>query len=179
MSTEISTACAYCGTSTNTMSSLDHLEDEYVAVLANGEVLSQQQVSSGAISLTNWYSIVHAGLPYYSDFETLNIEIPLKGYESLQGVKVKIAEATFRLRDSRGGYVGQDEDNLWEAFTQDQFRRSSGQNLGDTELFTGDIRVPIGSEFLGGGRIFYRQYDPLPITIGAIMPEVNIGGVSR
>jgi hypothetical protein len=170
--------CAYAGTVTTNMASLDHLEGQTVAILANGEVLDEQVVVDGRVTLDGNYSIVKVGLPYYSDLETLNVEVPI-GEGTIQSRQVKIGNVTFRLHDTRGGYVGKDEDNIWEAFTQDKFNKSSGQNIGETELFTGDVRVPLGVGFSPGGRVFYRQSDPLPVTIGAIIPEVNIGGVAR
>jgi len=177
---EIEMPCGYVGTVTTNVANLDHLEGQTVAIYANGEVLDRQVVTNGEIDLSGIgnYSIVHVGLPIESDLETLNVEVPLNE-GAMQAERVKVNNVLFRLYNSRGGYIGYDEDNLWEAFTQDQFRYSSGENLGDEEMFTGDVRVPLGSQFEPGGRVFYRQSDPLPVTIGAIIPEVTIGGATR
>jgi len=91
---------------------------------------------------------------------------------------------TFRFVDSRGGYVGPDFDNLYEAF--DQERISANEfNLEFNEtftlnpavaLYTGDIKVNIGGEYRTGGRFAYRQSDPLPVQIAAIYPEFDVAG---
>lgn len=105
--------------------------------------------------------------------------MPLSDSESIQGRVAKIGNVTFRLQNSRGGHIGPDADNLYDAFYQDALISCSGQDLLDNDLFTGDIRQPLGSGYPTGGRVFYRQIDPLPITIGAIMPEVSVGGYVR
>lgn len=171
--------CAYASEATTNAAGLNHLEGQNVSILANGEVLGQQTVINGAIDLSDWYSVVKIGLPFFCDLETLNVEIPLQDANSIQGRRVKINNVTFRIHNSRGGYIGPDEDNLFDAFTQEAFRQCSGENLSEKDLFTGDVRQPLGGEFSAGGRVFCRQSDPLPITIGAIMPEVNVGGYSR
>lgn len=141
--------------------------------------MDQQEVSGGQVTLGDSYSVAQIGLPFYSDLETLNISIPLKDKNSIQGRQAKVNNVSFRVHNSRGGYIGPNEDDIWEAFTQDAINQCSGQNIDAIELFTGDIRVPLGSGFGDGGRVFYRQVDPLPITIGAIMPEVTVGGYVR
>ncbi len=157
---------------------LDHLEGETVGVLANGIYLGTQTVSSGAVSLPGEYSKAQVGLLYQSDFQTLNIKLdPMEN--KTQGNKIKVGNVTFRLIDSQGGFIGPNEDTLYEAFTQEAFELSFGINLAATDMFTGDVRVPLGSGYSNGGNIFYRQNDPLPITISAVIPEVNVGGATR
>jgi hypothetical protein len=76
--------------------------------------------------------------------------------------------------DTRGGFIGPDEDHLYEAFTPGNFNLEDD----DISLFTGDVRVPLGGEYSSGGRIFYRQSNPLPVTISSIVPEIQTGGQS-
>lgn len=171
-------AVTYNGASATEFAGVLHLDGETVGILADGVVLDQQVVDGNIITLSSAASIVLVGLPYNCDFETLNVEVPLKE-GTIQSRKVKIGNVTFRLKDTRGGWVGPDSSNIYEAFTQQSFRESSGENLSATELFTGDVRQPLGAQYSQGGRVFYRQVDPLPVTIGAIVPEVSVGGASR
>jgi len=162
--------CGEVGLATTNVSSLSHLEGLTVAILANGEVLDQQVVSGGEISLTMNYSKVTVGLPFESDLETLNVEFPSQN-GTIQGKKVKIGAVTFRFVDTRGGWIGPDEDNLYEAIL------AEWTGLGDPPpIYTGDVRVALGAGYEQGGRIFYRQIDPLPVTISAVVPEVTVGG---
>ena len=174
----LDSSVTYNGTAATEFPGVQHLDTETVGILADGVVHDQQVIDGNTITLTSSASKVTVGLPYKSDLETLNVEVPLKE-GTIQSRKVKIGNVSFRLHQSRGGWVGPDADNLYEAFTQQSFRGSSGQNLSSTTLFTGDVRQPLGAGYEQGGRVFYRQVDPLPITIGAIIPEVNVGGASR
>ena len=150
----------------STFSGLSHLEGQTVAILGNGEVYPQQVVASGEITISRACSKISVGLPYTSDFETLNVEMPIKT-GTLQGRPVKIANVTFRLLSSRGGWIGPNEDTLYEAFTPERL------SLGTAPLlFSGDVREGLGAGYESGGRIFYRQVDPLPVTISAVIPEL-------
>jgi hypothetical protein len=167
-----------------TLTGLDHLEGQEVAILADGRVLPRQTVLNGQIDIDASYNVVHVGLPFNSDIETLNIDVPTQE-GTLQGVKIKVGSVTFRFVDSRGGYVGPTFDELYEAFgnltiSQNQHQLEFFDVLTDENanriFYTGDIRVPLGSEYRNGGRICYRQIDPLPVHIAAIIPEVSSGG---
>lgn len=174
----INVACGYVGQVVSSSPDLTHLEGQTVAILANGNVMSEQVVTGGEISISSTFSLVHIGLPFYSDLETLNIEVPTNE-GTIQSKRQKINNVTFRLKDSRGGYIGPDDSDLWNAFTPQAIRESSGQNISDLEIFTGDIRQPLGGQYGDSGHVFYRQVDPLPITIGAVIPEVDIAKQSR
>lgn len=149
-------------------SGLDHLEGMTVAILGDGEVYPQQEVVDGEITLSRACSTIHAGLPYISDMETLNIEIATRE-GTLQGQLAKISNVTFQLLNSRGGWIGPNENNLRESFTPARLQLGSAP-----ALFSGNVRVPLGAGYENGARIFYRQRDPLPITIGSVVPEVTI-----
>lgn len=152
----------------SSFSGLDHLDGRTVAILGNGEVYPQQEVVDGSITLTRACSRVQIGLPYTCDFETLNVELSLKG-GSAQGKPMKISNVTFRVLSSRGGWLGPDSNNLHEGFIPDRV------GLGVPPLlYSGDIREALGSGFEDGGRIFVRQVDPLPLTITAVIPEVTV-----
>lgn len=174
----VNVGCGYAGQATSQVANLSHLEGQKVAILANGEVKDRQVVKNGAIELNGSYSVVHVGLPFEADFETLKIEVPWKE-GTIQSRKVKVNNVIFRIQNSRGGYIGPNEDDLYEAFTHDAIVQSSGQNLGLLDMFTCDIRQPLGAGYSQEGNVFYRQVDPLPITIGAIIPEINVGGQAR
>jgi len=149
---------------------LDHLEGMTVAILGNGNVFPQDEVVSGTVTLSSACSKVHIGLPYICDLETLNIELALSS-GSLQGKKVKIGNVTFRVLNTRGGYIGPDSDNLHEAFIPNRERLGLAPSL-----YSGDVREPLGGEFGDGARVFYRQIDPLPVTITAIYSDIEAGG---
>lgn len=154
----------------DTVTGLAHLNGFTVAVLANGSVQAEKTVSAGAITLDAAASIVHVGLAYTADFETLKPEIQMRD-GTLQGRKARVAELTIRFLNSRGGWVGPDADNLTE------INQRTTESLGSPiELFTGDDKESITPTFENGASVFYRQIDPLPVTILAVIPRIEIGG---
>lgn len=103
---------------------------------------------------------------------------------TIQGRKIQIPSVTFRFIDSRGGLIGPDSEHLYEAFTQEtisanqanlEFNETYSLNP-STALYSGDIKVIIGSEYKSGGRFFFRNSDPRPVQIGAVYPDINLGG---
>jgi hypothetical protein len=160
----------YRGEPTTVITGLDHLEGKDVAILANGSVEVQQTVTDGSITLNAEASIVHVGLPYQSDLETLNLELSLKD-GTMQGMKVKISDGVLRFLNSRGGHAGTDEGDLVEVS-----QRTSEAPGTPIELFTGDYETSISSDYRSGARVFIRQSDPLPMTLLAIISHIDIGG---
>ena len=152
-----------------TVTGLDHLEGESLAVLANALVHPAVTVTDGAITLEYAASRIHAGLAFVSDFETLNLEVASQE-GTMQARRQKVRDATIRLDTSRGGWSGPDEDNLSEA----PWRENEAYDQ-PIELFTGDKRMPINQDWNKHGRVFVRQIDPLPMSINAIIVEDNIG----
>jgi hypothetical protein len=151
------------------VSGLDHLEGETVSILADGKVIAQQAVASGAITLTDEAGIIIVGLPYTSDLETLKLNINTReGVTVAQ--KLHVPSVTISFYRSAGlGSVGPDADNL------DPVPIDPANTPGT--LYTGDITPTLAANYGEDGHILYRQEDPLPVTILAFIPEVNIGGV--
>jgi hypothetical protein len=154
--------------------SLPHLVGETVSILANGSVLPQQVVdASGTVTIsvsakTTGTNIVHAGLPYTSDLQTLDVELADQLGVS-QGRKKTIPRVAVSLYKSRGMQIGPDENNLDEV----GFRTlADGEN--PIALYTGDKTkdIPAGYETKGG--LFIRNSDPIPLTVLAIMPEIEL-----
>lgn len=175
----INPACCYVAESATLVTGLEHLEGQVVAILANGIVFDEQVVVNGQIDLGDYYSKVAVGLPYEADLETLKINFDPQNGGTVQGMRMKVGNVTFHLRDSKGGKIGPDENSLYNAFSRKAINEYSGDNIGEGDLYTGKIRMPLGGEYGYGGRVMVRQRDPLPLTIGSIIPEVNIGGLSR
>jgi len=158
------------GTPTVYVNGLDHLEGETVAILADGIVQDQQEVSGGTVTLDAPAYLVNAGLPYYSDLETLNIEAPL-GDGTMQGKRVLVSRVIMRLLNSRGGWFGPDFTTMHEVL--------GDYNTDTDDLYTDDIKVTLGAGYSDGGRFCFRQVDPLPITILGVVPIITAGGTTQ
>lgn len=153
-----------------TISGLGHLEGRTVVVLADGSVIKGLVVTSGAITLPVAAGIAHIGLPYISDLQTLNIELNLPT-GTTQGKLLKVPSVQFMFLNSSGGLIGPDKDNL------DELVQRTDEPMGSPEnLFTGPYKQTISGSYAEGGRVFFRQADPLPVTILSVVPSVSVGG---
>lgn len=155
---------------TTTITGLTHLNGYTVKILADGNVETDKVVSGGSITIGSRASRVHIGLGYTCDLETLNPELGLRD-GTAQDRKVRIPKATFRFLNSRGGKAGPNSSNL------NSIVQRTNERLGSpVALYTGDYEMELPTSYETGGRIFFRQDEPLPTTILAIMAQVEIGG---
>jgi hypothetical protein len=156
----------------SSVSGLTWLEGKTVSILADGVVLDQQVVTGGVVDFGDeYYSVLNIGLPYESDLETLDIELAGSPFGTTQGRNVKCCRCIFKFLNSRGGYVGPDADHLYDAFP---LRRPESNKT--PTLISEPRNVTLGGNYSTAGRVFFRQSDPLPVCISAIIPEINIGG---
>lgn len=152
-----------------TLSGLGHLEGKTVSILADGSVHPQRVVAGGSVSLQEAAGIVHVGLQYISDMETLDLELK-NANETVLDKKIAVTSLTVMVEESRGIFAGKDKNHLYERKTDRDDYESP------IELLTGQAEIPISNDWQGKGRVFIRQSDPLPLSVLAVIPEVTIGG---
>lgn len=156
-------------TTASTFSGLDHLEGESVVALADGNVITGLTVENGSVTLEDEYSVVHIGLPYVCDVETLDVNI--FGRESIRDTAKNIPRISVVLQDTRGLQVGSDENHLEEIINRDTENYDEA-----TQMINGVGKVYATNTWDSKGRIFMRQSYPLPATILAVSPSVELGG---
>jgi len=154
-----------------TISGLSHLEGESVSILANGAVQASKTVSSGSITLDTRASIVHAGLAYTSQLETQRIEAgSLDG--TAQGKIKRIHEVILRIYRSLGIEVGRRDGEIDVI----PFRDSSDAMDAAPALFSGDLRVDFSEGFDRKGTVYFRQQQPLPLTVLGVFAHLSTNG---
>lgn len=167
----------------NYMSGLYHLEGEQVSIFGDGKVISSPNnksvasvtVANGIASFSTHCSKIHAGLPYISDIETLDIDLPSGG--SVADKRMNISQVTVHLEDTRGLWVGpkpptDDDTDPLEGLTELKIRDQENPN-DPVSLKTGKVSVAIQPEWNNNGRVFIRQVDPVPARVLAILPAGN------
>lgn len=158
---------SYDGAATATLSGLEHLEGEAVSILADGNVFPQQVVSGGAVTLPRAVSKAHAGLPITAEMHTLDPEL---ANGTIQGKRKRVVAVTARVEASRG---------LWAGPTANDLKEVKPEGLtvygGPIPLKTGDARIIIPAHWNERGSVFIRQTDPLPLTVLALIPELEVG----
>ena len=150
-------------------SGLSHLEGKTVSILADGAVHPQRVVNGGAISLNRACSVVHIGLPYKSDLQTLPLQLQTEALG--QGRVKNINHVWLRVFESSGIFAGPSADKLVEAK-----QRTTEPYGTPPNLKTEDIKLMLTPTWQDNGQIFVRQTDPLPLTIVGLTIEVAIGG---
>lgn len=155
------------GLAVDTITGLDHLEGKTVGVLGDGMVQAQKVVDGGEITIDPAV-VVHAGLPYTADFETL--EINAQGAETLRMRNKVIKRLGLLVQDSRSIWAGADADHLSEVET-----RSAEGYQAPPELQTGLVEADISGSLVEDGRVYVQQRDPLPLSIIGVIPDVVIG----
>lgn len=172
----VDSGLTYTGAAATVISGLDHLNGEDVVALADGNVVRGLTVTAGAITLPNAATKVHIGLGYEAVLQTLDLDLgSVQGLGTVQGRMKSISEVTLRVEDTRGIFVGpydgdRDSDKLVE------YRQRSTEAWNEAiRLYTGDIRMTTPWDWNTSGSLWIKQFDPLPMTILAVMPDVTVG----
>lgn len=150
----------YTGVETSTITGLDHLDGETVSILADGLVQTDKTVSSGSITLDTAASRVVAGLPYTSTLQTMRVEIK-DGKGTAQGRNKRFNRVVFRVDKTKQFQYGQTPDGTLKTHTFDS-------------LYSGDQEVDFVMGNTREGYVSVVNSEPLPISVLAIIPEMNL-----
>ena len=153
----------------NVISGLDHLEGKTVSILADAAVHPQRVVSSGSITLERASSVVHVGLEYESDLQSMPMALQTEAFG--QGRVKNINHVWLRVLESSGIFAGPSADKLVEAK-----QRTTEAYGAPPRLKTEDIKIMVTPTWQDNGQLFVRQTDPLPLTVVGMTLEVAIGG---
>ena len=148
---------------------LSHLEGKTVSILADGAVQPQRVVTGGVVSVPRPATVIHVGLPYQSDLQTLPVAMQIDGFG--QGRYKNVNKAWLRVYQSSGIFVGPDVDNLVEAK-----QRTTEPYGTPPALKTQEILVMTTPKWADAGQVYVRQSDPLPLTVISLTLEIAIGG---
>lgn len=163
-----------------TFYNFNHLEGKPAAVLADGSVQYGLTVTNGMVTLPRPGGVVHIGLGYTSDLETLDISNP---GGQLKAKSVNIPRVFVTAQESRGLYAATNGYNDDSSVKDTNFFvevKPLARNPNDgydtaIPLKTGVFEVLTNTSWSNKGRIGLRQTDPLPITINAITMEAPVG----
>jgi hypothetical protein len=154
----------------NGFAEVPHLTGEQAAGTMEGMYISAQDTSSGVLScgVANEGKRVCGGLEYRSVLQTMRLNAG-SATGSSQGKFMAIQNLTIRVKDTINVLYGPDFDTL----DREPFRKTGSQLGVATPLYTGDKQLdwPAGDEF--GSRVTLVQDQPFPMTIVALMPQVN------
>lgn len=168
----VDSGLTYNGTTINTVTGLEYLEGETVAVLADGKVHPQRAVSGGKIELDYPASKVTVGLPFQAKLRTMRIEAGSR-VGTAQGKKKRIPKLVIRVaRTGPGLSYGTDFDTMDEVY---HFEGGDPMDTALDYLADGDTQLldmPSGWE--KEGWIALQHDAPTPCTILALMPQMLV-----
>lgn len=159
----------YSGAPADTISGLNHLEGQEVAILIDGAVHPRRTVTGGSIQLDVEGSTIHIGLPITADLKTLPLAFETGGMG--QGRVKNVNKVWLRVFRSSGIYVGSSIVRLTEAK-----QRTTEPWGSPPALKTEEIEIMVEGDWTDSGAICVRQADPLPLTVLSMSLEVSIGG---
>lgn len=172
----VDSGLSYSGSPVTTVSGLDHLEGMEVVALADGNVVRGLTVTGGAVTLPNAASKVHVGLEYDAVIETLDLDLgEVRGLGSVQGRQKSVSNVTLRVENTRGIWVGGVDSDRDSGKLVEYKQRSTEAWDEAIQLYTGDLDITPMWDWSRGANVVVKQFDPLPMTILAVMPEVTIG----
>ena len=147
---------------------LDHLEGESVIALADGNMVTGLTVSSGSVTLPNASSVVHIGLPYTAKLDSLPLDLKTQ-MPTISKQKI-VKEVTIRVQDTRGLFIGPNEDNL------ESYPARSTELWGDpASTLTDLLRLPISDDWAREAGITIKSEGGLPMTILSMMVSTDVG----
>jgi hypothetical protein len=170
-----------------TVTGLGYLNGKSVVGLADGIPIGPFTVANGSVTLPFVASLVTIGLGYTQQIQSLYLAA---SQPTEQGRRKIIKAVTARVAASGWPYAAaneadgsaQDPPRIAPVWTGLQplrpsppgtapptYQTASGQTV--TPLYTGDLRVNIGSTWRKPGQIAIQQTLPLPINLTAIVPE--------
>ena len=152
----------------NVFSGLDHLEAKTVSVLGDGTVHEDVVVTSGSVTLTDYFNKVHIGLRYISKLMPMKLEAQTRSGTARAKIK-RIHDIIFSFYESLGCTFG-----TTEGTETIPFRKTTDAMGEAVPLFTGEKQqtFPGGYELLGD--IFVEQKQPLPLTVRSITPRLQL-----
>ena len=125
-------------------------------------------VTGGVVTLPAAASLIMVGLRYTCDLETLNLELA-DGLGTIQGKRKKLTALTTRMFKTRGLAAGPTFSETYE------LKLPVEAYAIPQALLTGDQRIVMSPSYNIEGRICIRQSYPLPATVLAVIPEIELG----
>lgn len=162
----------YTGPATDTITGLSHLEGKIIKILADGEVLAEQRVVGGQVTLATPAFNVRAGLGFDSKVSPMRMDVATQGGTTHGSIK-KTSEVVISFLDTVGAKYGDSDTALFDI----DFAEAGLKNTSKIEgLFTGDIRAHFDGGFDTEDSIVISQSDPLPCTVRAIILRMEKTG---
>lgn len=154
-------------TPVDTLSGLDHLEGEEVAILADGNVFPRKTVVAGSITLEHEVTRAIVGLPFTCRAKTLPMIVPNAAIEARRKRVVGIG---IRQDKSRGIKIGPTLDRM------KPMRERTTEAYGHSTRMVGGMKYQlVPTDWTEEGQTYFVQEEPLPVNILSIVSDIEVG----
>lgn len=157
----------------NTFTPLNHIEGEAVSILADGNVVEGVTVSGGEAVIDTPAAVVHIGLPFKSQLETLDMAGPIAGVDAeIKSKTLNVNRIFITVQKTRGVFAGI---NGFSNLRELKQRLPAHGYASAVPAETTVLEVQVNNSWTNTGRIGIQQTDPLPLAVNSITPEVTLG----
>jgi hypothetical protein len=167
----VDSGATYSGAATTTVTGLDHLDGQRVAVLADGIVIDGLTVSGASITLPAAASTVQVGVPFTARLTSLRPEFRDGAGNTLQARRKRLVKLFLRVLDTLGVKVDAGAGHVDGLID----RPASASMDAPLPLYTGDTERPVGGSWGRDGQVTIISEDPLPCMVVAGMPQFEVG----
>ncbi len=142
------------------LTGLTHLEGQEVVILADGNVVSAQIVTSGKVNLPLAATHIYVGLAYPAELVTLPVPRGIK--------KQRLVSVEIRLLNSRGGKIGTQTGALTELC-----QRTDEPYQAPVRLQSGPVHISLTDFHQTASGVRIVQDVPLPLTVLAVHTQFS------
>ena len=140
-----------------------------MSIVADGAVQPRQTVTNGKIQLSTPARIVHVGLSYESDMQTLPMYAQLQDGSLGKAHQKNVRKVALNVINSQGILVGWSFDKLVE------YRSRSTEMPGNApDLISDEVRIQVTPAWQTYGQVCVRQSQPLPLRITSMTIDVEL-----
>lgn len=151
----------------NTLSGLNHLEGETVAILGDGAVIPDEVVTNGKITLSEKAAVIQVGYGYRSRGATLRLEAG-----SADGTALGKTRRTHRVGILFHRSLGLELGPSFEKLSTITFRTTADPMNRAPALFSGIKSETFEADYDFENYICWQQAQPLPSMILAVLPQL-------
>lgn len=148
---------------------LNHIEAKDVSVLADGNKVPNISVSNGQAVIPDAAAVVHIGLPYTCDLETLEFAGP-QGSTKAKVVAVPAVHIT--VQETQSISIGV---NDFASCKPQHVRYTETSMDRPVTARTGLVSATTNTTWSRNGRVVVRHEEPTAISINCFSPEVVLG----
>ena len=140
-----------------------------VTIVADGSVEKSQVVTNGKVTLQQPANIVHVGLAYTADAQTLPVAMALQDGSYGSTHQKNVRTMSMRVINSSGLKAGPSFTKLRE------YPARSTEDAGSPpDPITDEIDVPIQGNWNRSGQVCIRQAYPLPMKIVSMTTTLEV-----